>query len=377
MKVALVTLRGENYGSSLQQYALWYVLEHRYPGTQCVFLNYQRDYLYDAACWLARKTLAALLRRDDTPSETLGEFVHDVLGRKQQVQNADLVRQRFREFWSLSRTEGPFTRKSIRSCGDLYSKYFVGSDQVWNCGRLNINTAYMLDFVKQDAKKYSYASSVGLSAIPPKYRTRYQRCLGSFHRISCRESSSRQMLETLLQRPVEVHLDPTLLLDGAQWHQTAAKGQAQLPQEPYILVYTLLHDDPLALDTANRVARQAGISRVMVLCGNLAENEGAGPLEWLQWFEGAAYVVTDSFHGTVFSTVFHKPFAACVPDVNTGSNAGNRIVDYLTLLGLEQRILRRKEDLLPEPAVAYEEADGILQRERQRSFAYLDACMED
>lgn len=235
----------------------------------------------------------------------------------------------------------------------------------------------MLDFVKQDAKKYSYASSVGLAAIPPKYRALYQRCLGGFHRLSCRESSSQQMLETLLERPVEVHLDPTLLLDATQWHQTAAKGQAQLPQEPYILVYTLLHDDPLALDTANRVAQQLGISRVMVFCGNLAENKGAGPLEWLQWFEGASYVVTDSFHGTVFPTIFHKPFVSCVPDVNTGSNAVNRIVDYLTLLGLESRLIHSKEDLLPDPTLDYKEADGILQRERQRSFAYLDACMEE
>lgn len=224
----------------------------------------------------------------------------------------------------------------------------VGSDQVWREAYSPHITDYFLAFLPQSfsCRRVSYAASFGISPsdIASKRLPACIRGLQSFDALSVRESSGRDILRGVFRRDAAVTLDPTMLLDPADWLQLAAMEEEPAP------VFSLGY----ILDTSAfkcRIAEDLS-ARLAVSCRilSLAPDGQAGATafvyrsvpDWLRSFASASYVVTDSFHGCVFAILFNKPFLAI-------ANPGRGVDRFETLLGhfgLRERMVFSYEEYL-------------------------------
>jgi len=213
--------------------------------------------------------------------------------------------------------------------------YITGSDQVWNPFHLGgYDPVYTLEFVK-DARKIAYAASAGKVRIDEAYRDDFRRSLPRFDSISVREMSLRTEIEELSGLKVSITLDPTLLLDREEYE--AYKVPTHFG-EKYILVY-MMEKNKKMVGLVNKISRITGYPVVQRKLPGVFKNECGSfynhdPGEFLGDVEGAEFILTNSFHGTVFAIIYEKPFLSMLH-----SGTGSRIIDLLTELGLESHII--------------------------------------
>lgn len=290
-------------------------------------------------------------------------------------------RRREERFAAFHRDFNRFSERQYRRRSDLfnnppqYDAYCVGSDQVWNPRCYTNLDAYFLDFVPDGKRRFSYASSFGVSEVPVTAREKYAHYLRKMDALSVREQSGVMLAERLSGKKAKLVADPTLLLTHQEWMDVAQPVEG-LP-EHYVLVYEL-HPIPYLMEVAQCVAKKRNIP-IVRLCKNersISKSENvinivdAGPSEFITLFDGADNVVTNSFHGTAFSVNFHKEIY-CVLTRNVKNNG--RQESLLRRLGLEQRLIYDNEqnDLFALPQIHYDQVEVALNELRNESIQYI------
>lgn len=228
----------------------------------------------------------------------------------------------------------------------------VGSDQQW----LPVNIAgdyYTLSWVPDGVRKVSYATSFGVSELPPKYLTRASKFLADFDAISVREDSGASIVERATGKRCKVVCDPTMLVRPERWREIAESGAELVPDRPYVLCYFLgknIWNRACALELAKRagckVVAIAHPDEYVKFDDTYADIYpwDAGPAEWLALVANASYVCTDSFHGTVFANLFEIPFFSFRRHENMGAQSTNSRLDTLLgVLGSSDRICHDRE----------------------------------
>ena len=193
---------------------------------------------------------------------------------------------------------------------------------------------YFLDFAPVGVRCVSYASSIGVGELSNSLFLRYKQWLSRFDYIGLREKKGVEIVKAMsLGAEVKHVCDPTLLLSAAEWEKVAVapliKRTGDLPKK-YLLMYDLIACSE-TIAVAKMIASEKGLEIVRI------GDNAYGPGEFLWLFAHADYVVSNSFHGTVFSIVNHKEFVTVIP--RTMSNA-NRIESLLESVGLSQRMRR-------------------------------------
>lgn len=273
---------------------------------------------------------------------------------------------------SVSRQEG------LSDMG--YDVVITGSDQVWNVTIDDADDAYFLPWVEH-AKKVAYAPSFG-AKDPAKYAddpVRYAKYLESFDVLSVRERNGREWMRHLTGIDVPVLLDPTLLLDTADYEplEEAVPG---LPGQ-----YLFYYSPGYAADINNlveKVSRKYDLPVVafnaksfyvkgMNFSSSFALPPVENPATYLWLIKNASAVFTTSFHGTIFSTVYRKPFWT----VRNGGMFGDddRVLTLMSTLGIEDRLCPIAFDdgldymTLPD----YDAYEAALELQRRRSISWL------
>ncbi len=210
-----------------------------------------------------------------------------------------------------------------------YDAVICGSDQIWNHSftvhpRFGTNLSYFLPFAG-DAKRISYAASFGSNSLPENMKTAIMPCLSKFEKLSVRENTGKDILSDLGFDSTLV-ADPTLLLCAADYSRLLENKK--LPEPKKVFSY-ILHKNQKSAEKISALA-----------CEHFGQaspaTEGTmGIYEWLASIRDSDFVVTNSFHGTVFSLLFHTPFIT-VPVEGSGMN--DRIKTLLGAVGLEDRI---------------------------------------
>lgn len=189
-----------------------------------------------------------------------------------------------------------------------YDAIITGSDQVWRKKYAYLPHTFLL-FPAPRTRKFSFAASFGREDIKEYNlidKALAKRQLRSFKSISVREKSGSQLVQRLAQRSAESHLDPTLLLTKSDYCEILPSERIQ--DGPFLFNYCL---DPTpaktkAKETLSEVLKLPSFTLI------LGENNHGTPLpsveSWLSAFRDAEMVLTDSFHGTIFSIIFNKPF---------------------------------------------------------------------
>jgi len=348
-KVGVITFHNyDNYGAVLQSYALQECIK-RY-GAQTEIIDYNCKYI----------TNPFQLKR--LKNKGFFNYIYGAVGYICYLPR----RRKCNKFRRMMKYSEPVNKENIGSLNGKYDVFITGSDQIWDYHLTDFDRTYFLDFVTQ-GKKCSYAASIGEHLPPEKYQKEYSELLGSFDRILVRESYGADVVEQLTGRRPDCTCDPTLLLSGEEWEQLIEKTSEK--QEDYILVYQL-GVNPSFVKFVKRLKKKMKLPVKYIpfpLVGILgcSTNLTAGPEEWLKLFRNAKYIVTDSFHGAVFSVLFHKPFFVRVD----GHHVNKRVEELLTHLNMTDRIISESlTDEMLSAEVDYSYADEILQSMRKDSL---------
>jgi len=206
--------------------------------------------------------------------------------------------------------------------------YIVGSDQVWNYKFIKGQEhRYFLQFIPKNAKRISYAASLGTSEWPSEFEHKVLPWLRKFHAISVREENSAEYLRSFGLNAVCV-CDPTVL-HKADFYRKEFSACREI-SNAYSFIYRIRENIPMIL-------------KCKTITVNLQEQKTiVSASDWLSLIDNAEFVLTDSFHCIVFCLLFHKPFAVFQ---NNGELKGmnSRFSTILGKTNLEYRLLQGAE----------------------------------
>lgn len=251
--------------------------------------------------------------------------------------------------------------------------YCTGSDQTWNTTLHGVSKAYFLAFPPDGKKRVSFAASFGIEKLSHKDEKEVKNYLSKYSAISVRESSGLNILSEIgIKNGVHV-LDPTLVVDNSFWNYLSEKKQYE---GDYIFVYQLNSSSAFS-NYVNEFAASKGLKVLYVRSrknNRLRNSVYLGtpkPEVVLSLFKYSSYVLTDSFHATVFSIIFHRNFVNILPP-----NFSTRIKSILTLMGLERRIVSDLNDLsCCDIPINWLKVDSILNEERDKTIQFLKGAL--
>lgn len=306
MKIGILTHPlGANYGGILQAYALSTYL--RKQGHDVVVLNRQSN--LPLVKRMVKTVLVALHhpRYNDPRYKHLVSFVKKHINYSKPLQT-DAQMNKFVESNKLNAV-------------------IVGSDQVWRTGfAMGYGYNYFLDFVSAGVRKLSYAASFGLSQweYNNEQTQHIKQLLSDFKAISVREDEGVQLCKDNIGVVADHVLDPTMLLHAEDYTSITSP---RLVENEYVFVYWLGSEEE-----KRRALESAKIDGKRIIDISLRGSEPLMPIEdWLSYIKYADHVVTDSFHGCVFSILFQKQFTICAN--NSGGNG--RLKSLFTMLDIK------------------------------------------
>lgn len=257
----------------------------------------------------------------------------------------------------------------------------VGSDQVWRRWGGKLRKTYFLDFCNgsKNLKRIGYGVSFGVDCW--EYidkETRYiKNQLSNFDAMSVREKSGIELINKYLGMNAEQVLDPTLLLKINDYDEILRN--LCMETEPNYMATYILDDTEEKKDIIGdfafklnlRQSRLGAIKEARMFNLLFFTSECIWPRveQWLYMIKKAQFVITDSFHGMVFSIIFHKPFAV----LNNDHRGAARIVSLLEMFGLMDRIVREKEDVnkVIGKKIDWDKIDEVIDDKRQESIAFI------
>lgn len=341
-KIAIVTIVTVNFGNRLQNYALQNVLEKMhysvYTLRRCDEKKEVKDYIKSIA--------QTVLHTKGLKFKRFNNNIHFA---------EDIV----------TRDECP------QDLADRYDYFISGSDQVWNphydfvAGKCDF-----LAFAKNN-QKVSYAASFGVNEIPDERKKEFTENLKTFKAISVREKQGAKIVKDLTDREATVVLDPTLLLDENEWRMVEKKSRC-CPKRQYVFVYALGDKNDRFKKKIKQLSEKYEIFDVRLIQKNGKELP-VGPSEFLYLLRNAEIILTDSFHATVFSIIFHKRF---ITFNRSGLNMNSRIESLAELIGEKNRI-NQYGDLVCETEIDYKNVGVAIEKEKEKSLAFLAKALGD
>ena len=373
-KIALISPYNEyNYGTVLQAYALQHLLEQE--GVEAAYLQYTPvvppSFLVRLKSKIAslfhisrpRKPIVTNNGVDDYSFFRSPEFKTFVDGYN------DFINRRIK----VSRQR--YNPLTLPKC-DEFDAFMVGSDQTWGEARYLPNSPYFLDNVSSQYPKLSYAPSIGTTHISDSYLSVLIDKLSRFQMLSCRERTNCDILRAALGREVTYVLDPTLLLTPDDWNKIA-KSTEGLQTKQYILCY-ILGEKKRISDFAEKLGKEKGLSVYYIVTRPLYLKKDnhlfATPESFLGLIRDAAYVITDSFHGSIFSLNYNTQFYSFTKREGANSIDNDRILEILNTFHLSNRFKDDNDEL--EYDIDYSMINPILDNNRVKSLDYLNTSLK-
>jgi hypothetical protein len=386
MKIGIITINSAyNYGCVLQAYALERYLEKE--GHDVKIINYRLPEIDNVYTIYTEKVRF---------SNPVAQKIYNALRKRKQLfqkRSTVIKAAKFENFilHTLNTTD------AYTSFPELVNSYnpadfdllITGSDQVWNGSiTVGLRPAYFLDFdkVKSDAvRRISFASSIGKESLTNAEKAFFEHYLKNFDVISVREKSAQHLLKSLTDKKINLVADPTFLLEKSDFDELVLKAGFTTPQaysrklaKPYILVH-VIGKDKNVIQIAQAISEKLNMPviqnrREKVFTNEACSFSSAGPEEFIGLVRGASYVVTNSFHATVFSIIYHHDFIT-IPH----SKYPERMANLLSELGLSDH-LAPTLDVLPENFnirnIDYAPVDKKFDEMRNSSRDFLQDCIQ-
>jgi len=361
--------RIHNYGSFLQAFSLRGLIESADSSVRVEFVDFRPgEPLVSSASGVTSPVQRTLAKLSD-----YGRLDAGIVDRVRFINHKRRFGQHHFPLLGLS------TRPNYSADVDVL---VIGSDEVFNCVQSNANVGYSRDLFGHGSPAgtvISYAGSFGNTTLEKLesfgIRDQIARDLRKFSALSVRDQNSAEIVEALTERKAEIHVDPVLAYE----HLIADRRipSKRLHDDPYLIVYGYAgrltpRENDLIRDCAGKLG-------VAILCLGGVQTCGdrfvdCSPFELLAYFRDASAIVTDTFHGTVFSLIYGRPFASLVrPSSDHGYGNEEKLGYLLRQFGAQEQRIDDMESLTD---VLSAELDlvkirDVLSTERRRAHAYL------
>lgn len=357
--VAILTLNKlNNYGTQLQMYALMHVIKKL--GYECMSLSYISKY-----------------QNMEYNQNAIKKFAKNLLTKNGYLKRDNLFDDFRKQYINSSNEIFYFSDDMVKIC-KKFDKVICGSDQIWNPIFTGMDKTYYLPFVEGD-KRIAYAASIGVSELLTDESEFMIPYIKEIPYVSVREKSASELLQKYGCYAQHV-LDPTMLINSQEW--TKHCKPYELKYKNYILYYDLVMNDSNLYKFAQYISKKLGLKIVNIStkikdlykidAKNLFD---IGPLEFLWLIKNASFVITNSYHGMLFSVNFNKPFI--ISEKSYGKRLiSSRVVDFLNLVNLENRII--KDDIFTVPNkldIDYTEVNKLVERKRKESINWLASAL--
>ena len=269
---------------------------------------------------------------------------------------------------------------------DGFNAFVVGSDQVWRPRYSPKIENHFFEFVTdQSIKKIAYAASFGVDhwEYSEIQTANCKKLASQFKAISVRENTGVELCKKHLSIDALQVLDPTMLLDKADYEALVAKDQ--LPERKENLLTYVLDISPEIKATIEKVEQILNLKSFSTMPENLFRYVGKEKIDeciappvtnWIKGFMDAEFVFTDSFHGTVFSILFNKQFVS----IGNTKRGVTRFTSLLSMFGLEDRLLT-ESDLDIEKRINnkidYDRVNKLLNEKREEAISFLTEAINN
>ncbi len=348
MKIAILTFTdGTNIGQRLQNYALQTVLMQ--SGHEVWTLKQQYS---SNALKLKTKYLLVNFKH---PEKMLS------------------AARRLHRFRSFNRKYIRFYEKKIsfskdnRSINKEFDFFVAGSDQIWNPNSPFVGDNFFLTFADR-SKRSTYAPSFSVEKISENKQELYRNRLNGFDNISIREYKGADIVKQLTGKNATVVLDPTLLLNQNDWDVIRQECREK-PTTKYILSMFLGEFPESDVQQINHLTK--------IPLFTLNEVSAISPSEFIDLISDAELVLTDSYHVTIFSILYHVPFVN-FNRKGTAINMNSRFHTLYQLLGIPDRYWRNETDFIDELfSMDFTEIEINRTIERRKSIEILNSSISN
>lgn len=276
------------------------------------------------------------------------------------------------------------TTSELTETNNLYSSFISGADQIWNITIRDYDDAYFLSFVTDNRKKNSYAPSFGAKRIEEyaDNKQKYINFLNSYNNLSIRENNGKKWIKELTGRDAKLVLDPTLLLQEDDYLE--AMEDIAIDKN-YIFYYSPKYNKKIDV-LVKRIAKKYNKK---VIVWNATEYyvkqerrngfvlpEKINPGVYLYLIKHADLIITTSFHGSIFSTIYRKKFWT----IKNGDmfNNDDRVITLLKQIGFEDKLIDlefdNNKDYFEE--INYTNYERKLDELKKESINYLKKCIK-
>lgn len=336
MKVGIISIHSaHNYGSVLQAYALQEELKKFNDDVKII--NYRPNYFDTQYKMFSIKVY-----------KRYKGIINKILHLGWRILKFKSRYIKYKKFESYMKDRYDLTKKyktyrELEKANFDFDVIFCGSDQIWNTDITEgFDKSFYLGFADERTVKASYAASVGRKTIDLKYEDEYKKYIGRMDFIALREEESKNIIQKYTTKPITITVDPTLLIAKEEWDEISNKSKMNI-QDKYILVY-ILEENQEFVKIVNAISEFLGIGVISLSKKIRFNNETiypeAGPEDFVRLFKNAEFVITNSFHGTVFSLIYEKK-NCIIPHKKTGA----RMCNLMKKAGLEERIIANYDDL--------------------------------
>lgn len=331
-KIGIITFHNSyNCGSMLESYAMQESIK-KYCNKNVEIINFSND---------GQKELYNVWFKNSSPKNILKNIL--LLPNIKKIKNNNLMYEYF------SKTNFNLSKEKYSKCEELndnnYNIVVSGSDQIWNITIQDADDAYFLPWVKK-AKKVAYAPSFGSKNIikNTKNPQKYINYLNKYDVLSIRENNGKKWIKDMIGKDVPVLIDPTLILEEKDYKKLVATDIIE--KNKYIFLYCPNFNIEIC-KYVKKIAEKYNLKVITWSCKSystklikrfgfeLAQYEN--PSAYLYYIKNAELVITTSFHGTIFSTIFKKNFIT----VKNGDMYGDddRVITLLEQLKMNDRLI--------------------------------------
>lgn len=360
IKVGILTFHNEdNYGAVLQTYALQKYLQSQ--GCAVEIINFiPRKSTFRLIDWIGRNPRKTILKWKNQIKKISG---------LDRCQERSKVFDAFRDNYLAVGSTVYSSHKSLKKLPPNVDVLIVGSDQVWSPLLVEYKdySTYWLDFGSDQIKKIAYAASFGGEYGECKCFSGIPKWASSFSDITARERNGVKFLHRMNITHATWAPDPTFLLD---W-KSVAKTDAASKRER-IGSFVLSSQNQMFANEFQAQLRQSRDYK-NESCFNI-NSKNLSPLDWIKCISALRFVITDSFHGTVFCMITNTPFITILWQ-GTRASRNDRIVSLLEEFGLEYRAVSsdvaQSLDLIQKGIINWDTINSKLIEVRKQGHSFL------
>lgn len=378
MKIGILTFFSErNYGAALQAFALQHVIHEL--GYDSEFISYRDHFPGHTSSMSKKGKMMAYVRLGFTMLRHFSSFQKT----RAALHKVDDLFVDFRNNYMKIANQTLYDKEDLEDACKCYDAFIAGSDMVWTPIGQDLDY-YFLRFTEHE-KRLSYAASLtGADKFSDVDKNRIVKYLSEMKAIACREQEGVDFVNENTDKTAVRTVDPTLLLTREQWID--ALDLDTHTNEKYILCYAFGGVPKPVLKQLKAISKRTGMSIRYVAMSQeecaaehaLGHSGSYGPREYVELFMNASFIVTNTFHGFLFSLNTRKPFVVIHREKgNTWKSNEGRISNLLSLLGLNNRYLEWDDTITDElMQLPYEgELMKSIESLRNDSLSYLSGIL--